>query len=275
MKTLSPFEIARVEERRQGRGIAEIADEAREFAGGWMCFGGRGSWTNQAAGAGLSGPVSDAELDDFVAWYVERGVEPTIEVASMAHATLLDGLAARGFILREFENVLARELPPGEDLPAALPHGWPDGLEVVRVDPADAEQVEAYVEHSTVGFRPTDQPITNVLARSVRRTVAHARCDCFLALVDGAPVGGGAVETAGEAASLFGTSVHPDHRRRGIQAALITRRLETARDRGARVVCIHSQPGIPTERNAARLGFALAYAKAKLAMPGEDLEASP
>ena len=60
-----------------------------------------------------------------------------------------------------------------------------------------------------------------------------------------------------------------------VQAALIARRLEHARDQGCELVTIGSRPGIATERNAARLGFYVAYTKVIMAMPGEGLTSSP
>jgi len=124
-------------------------------------------------------------------------------------------------------------------------------------------------------FVPPGQRIPEALSKSVRRTLAHERCDAYLALVDGRPADGGTVETAGEIACLFGTGVTPEFRRRGVQQALIAERLERVRERRGRLACIQSRPGIATERNAARLGFFTAYHKIVMAMPRDDLERSP
>src|SRR5690606_27219657 len=106
-----PPEIARAEEGRQSRGTAEAVPVAGPVAGGWMTLDALGSQANQAVGLGLHGPVSGADLYRLVAFYAERGVEPRLEVCAFAHESLLRGLAERGFVLREFEGVLAR--PPG------------------------------------------------------------------------------------------------------------------------------------------------------------------
>ncbi|HVK64699.1 MAG TPA: GNAT family N-acetyltransferase, partial [Polyangium sp.] len=68
-------------------------------------------------------------------------------------------------------------------------------------------------------------------------------------------VGAGSAEVRGEVTALFGTSVLPAWRRRGIQQALIHARLAEARARGATVATIGSMPGEPTERNVQRVGF--------------------
>ncbi len=267
--------IARLEEARQARGTAEIAAVSEPIAGGSMCFGGPGSWDNQACGLALDGPISDAELDRLVAFYTERGVEPKVEVCPYADPSLWIGLSRRGFELREFEGVLFRELDPAEDLRALLPHGWPRGLELTAVDADDDEQLRTYVQVSSSGFRGPDEPLSDVLFELSRRGVQHPRCDSFLAVVEGQVAGAGGMETTANIACLFGTSVLPAFRRRGIQAALIARRLEQARTRGCHLVTIHTRPGIATERNARRLGFQLAYVKAVMALSGPGLVASP
>ena len=107
-------DIAILEEGRQARGTADVGRESEEIAGGWMTFAGNGSWANQACGLGLQGPVTDEDLDRLVEFYDSRGVEPRIEVCPFADETLIAGLSSRGFRLREFENVLARELRPAK-----------------------------------------------------------------------------------------------------------------------------------------------------------------
>ncbi|WP_437585685.1 GNAT family N-acetyltransferase [Sorangium sp. So ce1000] len=261
MPKLSYADIARIEERRLAVGTAAVVACAEPIAGGWMAFDGDGSWGNFAVGLGLDGPVTGEDLDRLVAFYAARGAEPRIEVCPFAHGSLVRGLADRGFVLREFENVLAREIAPDEDLRALMPRGGLEGLEIVRIDPGDDAQVRMFIEIATSGFRPADAPLSPALFEITRRLVAHPGCDSYLALVNGEPAGGGSVEVSGEGAALFGASVLSRFRQRGIQQALIVRRLERAREQGRHLACISASPGIPTERNAMRLGFFMAYSK--------------
>lgn len=268
----SYHEIAVLEEKRQALGTAEIGRESEEIAGGWMTYAGQGSWANQACGFGLQGPVTDEELDRLVNFYASRGEEPKIDVCPFVDETLIAGLFQRGFRLREFENVLARDLPSNENLEALHTHGWPDDLVLEHVDPADDARVIEFAEVSSQGFRAEGEPLSGVWAETMTNMVRHPRCDAFLASIQGTDVGGGAMESSDPIACLFGTSVAPAHRRHGIQTALIIRRLERARQSGCSLAVIHSQPGISTERNAMRMGFYLAYTKVVLAMPGPGLE---
>ena len=167
---MRPEEIARLEEARQADGTAEMilhgkqhdpdcaAYEAERIADGWMTFAAKGSWANQACSLGLAGEVTNTDLDRLVQFYTSRGVEPRIEVCTFAHESLLVGLAARGFVLREFENVLARPLTDTADLRALHPHGWPSDLLIERVDPNDDSQVENHVRVAMSGFFVEEPP---------------------------------------------------------------------------------------------------------------------
>ncbi len=262
--------MAALEEGRQAVGVAEISREAMPLAGGWLCYGGPGSWQNQAVGLGMAGPVTDADLDALVAYYAVRGVEPAIVVCPHAHESLVRGVGQRGFRVAVFENVLYRAL--GADVDALAPeHGWPDGLVIREVDLADADEVKTYVDVSTSGFRLPGAPISATDDEGARAMLAHPRCLGLLALLDGVPVGGSAIEIAGEIAALMATSVLPEGRRRGVQQALMIERLRRARSAGAIVATVQSRPGIPTERNAARLGFHVAYTRAELTRSGAPL----
>lgn len=264
-----PLDFVRRQEGRQARGVAKIAREAEPIAGGWMAWGGPDSWLNQAAGLGLEGPVTAKDVERLIAFFRERGALPLVEVATYADPSLTRELAARGFVPREFAHVLVRPVEGAADsFRHLLPHGWPEGLEIVRVDPGDAAQVDQFIDASTVGFRSPGGPITQEIASFARGIVQSESVESFLARVDGEPAGGGSVEFDGDVAALISTSVDERFRRRGIQQALIARRLESARSHGATLAAIESAAGTGTERNARRLGFRLAYAKVILALPG-------
>jgi predicted GNAT family acetyltransferase len=274
MTGLTPREIAALEELRQAESTAEAAEYSEPIAGGMMSVSGVGSWTNQACGLGLRGPVAEAEVERLIAFYASRGIEPKIEVCPFADASLLAGLAAHGFVLREFEAVLARPLTRADEV-FAPPLGWPEGVTFARVDPDDPAQVEEFIVASTCGFRPEGAPVPGELASSLRRLLARPRAAAFVAREGARAVGGASLDIGEGVAALNGTSVRSSHRGRGIQQALIALRLQLARERGCRVACIHSRPEIPTERNAARLGFALVYHKVALVRPGPGLAPSP
>jgi hypothetical protein len=254
--------------RRQGAGLRAVATEHLAVGGGIAAWAGPGAWANQAVGVGLAGPVTDVELDALVAFYADHGAPARIEVPPFAHPTLVDGLAARGFVLERFEDAWLRALPAGEDLAAALPHGWPAGVttEVVPPDAPD-EAIDAFVAVSSSGFVPEGGALSEADRAVARRMARDPRVLNVLVRVDGVPAGAGSASAGEGAAGLFGASTLAPFRRRGVQLAGIVARLVAVRDAGATVACIESLPGAATARNAARLGFTLAGTKVVLRGP--------
>jgi len=85
----------------------------------------------------------------------------------------------------------------------------------------------------------------------------------FLAGVDGVPAGGGMGQVMPDAgiAAFFGTATLPEFRRRGVQTALINRRLWEAAQAGCEYAVVRAMPGSESQRNMERRGFRVAYTK--------------
>jgi GNAT superfamily N-acetyltransferase len=262
-------------ERGQAEAMVELAAEARPVAGGWMTCSGKGAFVNKASGLGLQGGVPHGTVDEVVAFYESRGVEPLVELCPYAHPSLLAALAGAGFRLREFENVLFRPLLGREDFRRALPKGWPSGLHVTRVDPTDTGAVEEYVHLSMEGFFSDGRQMSAGFRASALKAPRLPHYDSFVARLDGRAVGAGGCCLREGLMALFGTSVRPEYQNRGVHQALIATRLERGAEVGSTGATIVSQPNGPTERNATRLGFRLAYPRAILVRPGPGLEPSP
>lgn len=270
MNDLSYIELARLVERKQALAAAELALESQRLADGWLSYGGPGAYVNKACGLGLDGPVTDADLDTLVTFFTSRGIEPRVELCPFAHPSLPAGLAQRGLVLQQFVNVLFRKLPP-RDAPLGVP-GPPEGVTIERVDPSDEVALRRFVEVAESGFLPEGtQEVPEVFMNLSLKAGRQPTQDCFVARVGDTLVGAAGCDSRDGATALFGASVKPAWRRRGIQQALIAARLERARERGSHLATVMSSPGIPTERNAARLGFAMAYTRVILVKHGEGL----
>lgn len=274
MHTPMPMmEIARLEERHIAGKLAAMAQETRPFAGGIMARGAPGAWFNRAHGAGLDGPVDPEEVDRLIDFYEQRGIEPRLELCPFAHQTLVDALAARGFAVRRFLIVLAREVDAAERIEP--PHPAPRGVVIERIRPGDGEAIEAFGRLFVEGFEVRGEDRIAETMRAARHVVEAEGSIGVRAMLDGACVGVAAMELAGPLASLFGACVTASARGRGIQQALLAWRLREAAASGARVATIQSRPGIPTERNAMRMGFTVAYNNVVLVRPGEGLVGVP
>jgi GNAT superfamily N-acetyltransferase len=275
MSDVNLVEIARRFERKQADTVLALATASAPLADGWMAYGGVGSYVNKSCGYGFAREVTGAELDALVDFFASRGVEPKAELSPFTSQALLQGLAERGFVLREFETVLYRPLSEGAEALLRWGQGAPAGLRLERVDPSDAVAVRRFVDVSGSGFVPEGEVMPEVFVEASLKRVHEPTADCYVAWLDGVAVGAGGSESSDGLVSLFGTSVLPAYRRRGVQQALIAARLARGRERGCDLAAIMSSPGIPTERNAMRLGFQVAYTRAVLVKRGAGLVPSP
>jgi GNAT superfamily N-acetyltransferase len=264
------LEIAKLEEGRQAEALAELADEVLRIGGGVAGRGAKGSWLNNANGMGLAGPVSEDEVAELARWYESAGIEPRIELCPMADDSLIRALENLRFRVRAFENVLFREIATGERVrPVVDP---PAGLKIKIVDPANEAESLEYVRVCSSGFLPPGQ--TELEPEHVEvslSVVRHPRTVAMMAMLDGRCAGAGGMGMHEHVCALFGLSVLPEFRRRGVQQALIAARLNYAAERGARVATIGSRPGAGTERNVRRMGFQTGYTKPVMVRPGPGL----
>ncbi|HVP61491.1 MAG TPA: GNAT family N-acetyltransferase [Myxococcaceae bacterium] len=267
--------IAHRLEAIQAEVVRGLAAESEPIAGGWMAANGVGSYLNKAAGLGFDAEPTDDDVARIERFFASRGIEPRLELTQFAPVPFLRRLAEREFVLQEFENTLVLPLQGLETPRALLPGGWPEGVRIERVDPRDDRQVDIFVRTSASGFIPRGEEISEEFLRTGTRAARAPEHDSYVAYLEGEVAGAGGCGTRRGVTSLFGTSVLPRFRRRGIQQALMAVRLERALELGSDLADITSHPGIPTERNAARLGFRLAYVRSVLVKRGPWLVPSP
>jgi GNAT superfamily N-acetyltransferase len=86
----------------------------------------------------------------------------------------------------------------------------------------------------------------------------------YLALRDGAPAGGAVVRLGAGIAQFCGAATLPEHRRKGVQSALLRARLIDAARHGGELAVVTTQPGSKSQENSQRAGFTLLYPRAML-----------
>ncbi|MEZ6232621.1 MAG: GNAT family N-acetyltransferase [Phycisphaerales bacterium] len=277
-----PIEIARFEEARLTDALAHIAPVVERFAGGVMARGEPGSWMNKSMGFAMQQAMAADQRSEsprpspadttsrIIKFYESAAIEPRVEVSAYADMAWVRALGDAGFRVLRFANVLVRPLGDAGRL-AAEAIAAVDGLTIEAVDPADAASVEAYARTGTAGFARPGRPSTDLDLGVWARALERPGTIALLARVDGVPASAGIVEVTAPYATLFGLSVLPDFRRRGIQRAMQLARLDHARRVGATFATITSDPNGPTERNARRVGFTPMFARAILVRPGPGL----
>jgi GNAT superfamily N-acetyltransferase len=235
--------------------------EAEEIAGGVAFFGGLNYPSNQMVGMGLHGQVTADDMDRVEHFFRSRGVPSTIVVSPLTDMSLPSLLGERGYRIAEFNSVLIKRINPDE------PFEPPVGIVIERVTPQTAKPwmhaiARGFSEHISV-----DEEIFGGFA-------ALPGALSFLARMDGEVVGGcgGRIIPEARIASLFGTATLPEFRQRGVQSALIARRLHEAAKAGCEYAVVSTNPGSGSQRNMERRGFRVAYTK--LVMMRDWLEAT-
>ena len=248
-----------VEALRRYAPAAPIA--AEDIAGGIAYFGGVDYPANQSVGMGLYGEVTAEQLDRVEQFFRSRGVASTVVVSPLAHESLRALLGERGYRIAEFNSVLTRKISAPE------PFAPPEGMVVERIT---AETVRPWMRAIAQGF---SQDI--VVAEEVFGGIAALPGSlAFLARIEDKVVGGGGGRIIPEAriAALFGAATLPEFRRRGVQSALIARRLYEAALSGCEYAVVSTNPGSGSQRNMERRGFRLAYTKVVMTREWSDAD---
>ena len=90
----------------------------------------------------------------------------------------------------------------------------------------------------------------------------------YVARRDGVVAGGASLRLGDGVALLCGAATLPEHRRRGVQRALLHERLRAAATRGCDIAVVTTQPASKSQANVERIGFALLYVRAVLVKSG-------
>jgi GNAT superfamily N-acetyltransferase len=237
-----------VEAIRRNKPSRPIAAET--IAGGVAFFGGPGFPANQIVGMGLYGEVTPENVDQVEQFFRSRGVPSTVVVSPLAEASLLNLLGQRGYRIAEFNSVLIRRINPTE------PFMPPAGIAIERVSPETELLWRRTIAQGFYDVVPVSEDVFDGFAS------LPGSLD-FLALTEDKAAGGcgGRIISQAGIAALYGTATLPEFRRRGVQSALIARRLHQAALAGCEYAVVSTQPGSGSQRNMERRGFRVAYTK--------------
>ncbi len=272
------LDIARRIEGSKAEGIARaarrwLADDpayplqVRDVAGALQVVAPGDNHLRGTRGLGLDlADVGDALIDELERACRAMNAPSRIDVYRLEHDTLEARLTARGY--EAGEVVQAWVFDPAHE-PAPDDRATP-GLTVTSVPKDDEEALDAFADLVTRGNADGSPSAADIqLGRmNARGPTAH----CFIASLDGEPAGGGVVSVKRRLGAFYFASTLPEHRRRGVQTALMRARLACAAFQGVDFTYVHCHADSPTRRNAERLGFHYAYTKVSM---DRDLSVSP
>ena len=223
-------------------------------AGATALFDGAGSPLTQTFGLGLFARPGPGDLDALERFYRERSAPVFHEVSPLADAVVLELLPRRGYSPVELTSVMFRSIARGDERPALAA-----GVEARPI--RDGEEA-LWSEVASGGWR--DYPELAPFVREAAFVMAARPNGClFLTEIGGRAVAAGALTLFENVALLAGASTLPEARGRGAQNALLAARLEFAAERRCDLAMMCALPGSPSQRNAERHGFRIAYTRIK------------
>ncbi len=263
---LSDLQLARRLERAEGAANRAFVESRAavepqlgatwiEVAGAFAMFDGVESPVTQTFGLGLFDEITPEHLERLETFYRERGACVFHEVSPLAGVALARALNARGFAPLELASVMCRPLEIDQETAAPSL--------AIAVDLVSADRADLWAETAAIGWSG-EAPTVVEFVRGLGRVSAATRgTSTFLASMDGRPIAAAAIHINDRVALLAGASTIPDARRQGAQQALLSARLQFARDRGCDLAMMCAAPGSASQRNAERHGFRIAYTRTK------------
>lgn len=258
-------------ERAEALLMAECTEAAKRrgtngfvhfVAGGAASFAEDDSPYNKVAGLGFEGVPTAAELDDVEEAFAAHGAPTQVELAHLADPAVGALLTGRGYRLESFENVL------GMSLDGEYERTAPAGI-VIR--PSGDDEFEPWLQlmadavaHPDIQGVPWHEEFPRETYLRAERDSMSAGVRRYAAVRENVLAGGAGLRVADGIAQFAGAATIPEHRRHGIQSALLSARLADARAAGCDVAVITTQPGSKSQQNAQRQGFDLLYARAVL-----------
>jgi GNAT superfamily N-acetyltransferase len=230
-----------------------------KIAGGFGVYCGAGNPVTQAVALGLQGSVSAEEFNQLEAFYFSRDEPVRVETCPLADTSLFEHYKERHYHVTEFSNVMVR--PVLDDTPSGSAT-----TKAIDIRAANPDELDLWVMTVAQGFAE-NYPVTHELLSVMKMFAMVENTQCFLARIDGRVVGGATLAIRGRIAGLFGASTLPEFRNRGVQTALLRKRLRTAAEQNCELAMSLAQPGSHSQRNITRLGFQTLYTRVKFERP--------
>ena len=192
-------------------------------------------------------PSTASHLPDILAFFAEHDAPPSIDLDPFVDYTpeFFQLVSNHGLLHCGFHQILS-----GSPADGGATYVDVAGATIELVGP-DANA--AYAEIHERVFGP-GMLITSLLS--------HPGFHCFLAKVDGQPAALGVLHVRGTVASMANGITLPEFRRRGLQLALLGRRIEAARQLGCEWIVGQATPRNTSMRNQLRAGLSLSGTKA-------------
>jgi GNAT superfamily N-acetyltransferase len=237
---------------RPGSGAA-----VERIAGGFAVYCGTNSPITQAVGMGLAGAVSEEEFDRLENFYRSRGEPVRVETCPLADHSFVEKFGKHEYRVTEFSNVMVFPLDAANGAQA-----WPEPPEGMSIEKIGQEQIDLWTLTVSQGFAE-HFPVTQEILEVMKMFALGPSAECYLARIDGKVAGGATLAIRHGVAGLFGASTLTAFRGRGVQTALLHKRLARAAEASCELAVSLAVPGSTSQRNIVRQGFSVLYTRVK------------
>ena len=239
----------------------ELGVALARLGGGVAVYAGPASPMNKLIGVGLGDPPSDDELAAIERTFRERQEPLQAEVSALASPAFVARLSARGYQLKGFENVHGRPLSAVEGVHRQSP------IAITLMRPEERDQwvhasITSFLDGDTEGAQADVLPPREDFEGPLRDMLEVPGFQRSCAWIGGHLVGTATLRIDDGLAQLCGAATLPPWRRRGVQTALLQRRLADAASAGCDLALMTTSPGTKSQENGIRQGFALLYVRA-------------
>lgn len=205
----------------------------------------------------------ERHIEPLARWYAEHDIKPTFElVPGQYDKNLGRELARLGFYQSSFHASLIGR--PGTAGCADAGYGGAgyadDGGAIELI--ATAAALEDYLDAYVAGWGIPEKDHAQ-FKRNVRPWLEQAGWSLYLARVNGRPAAAATLYLRDGVGYLADSATNPSFRRRGLQLALLRRRIRDAGCAGADLVFSGAEPLSSSHRNMERVGLRLQFTRAK------------
>jgi GNAT superfamily N-acetyltransferase len=192
----------------------------------------------------------EQHVEPLVAWYRENGVRGRFEaVPGLADVALCRELARLGYFHSGFHTSLICEADP---TPPAAGH-----IAIEQVE--DTAVLETFLETHAAGWKIPD---SQGFKANVRGWLNEPGWSLYLARLDGKPAATGILYVHDKVGYCADAATVPAFRGRGLQAALLRRRIADASAAGVDFVCSGAAYLSTSHRNMERAGMRVQFVRA-------------
>lgn len=231
----------------------------RPLADGLLVLQGPGMYVNRALAVGLTRPfvhIAQEVLAELETASRHAELESAIELNRFTDPALVEACANQGYRPGQSVAVMSRPLDPGTAASIS-----DDGT--ILVEPIGPDDLATWQAVSEAAWEIDTEDARRASRRFVAAVDATDGETLLLArdADDGRPLGCATLIVRDRIGTLGGMSTIPADRRRGVQRALVRRRLELAVAHGCDLAAVSAVAGGASEHNLLGLGFVPAYEK--------------